>query len=445
MKNISSYCSLSKIYEFFILIQLFICPNLILSQQYQNINILKHKFEVPFDYYSGLIRIDIKLNGMKLQFIYDTGAEYTIITKQEIINILNIRTTKKIELIGADLSTTMNAYITEPVSIDLVHNSYIREKVTSENTVKFVNQYEIKETSQSVSRVLPVIALDKDIFATSELNSTISGIIGASYFDNNKVLIDYKKQKLVIYPYNKAPSLKDFTKMDCTFNGNKPILLSKVKVNPNDTSRLAKLMLDTGCSIPVLLLGTLDSKFKLPKVIKNGQLGIGLGGEMKGWVGLTNNINISGFDFSYVISKYQNIDTLMQDAKLTYRDGLLGNEVLKNFTIFIDNVNKLVFFKPNKNYKKVLSYDKSGLTLISAGPKLDQFYIKYILEDSPAFYAGLQENDRIIKIQNLSAKWWTLENILNMMKGKENKLIKLKVLRNGKKLNFSFRLKDMFR
>ncbi|MGE5356357.1 MAG: PDZ domain-containing protein [Deltaproteobacteria bacterium] len=404
------------------------------------------KIEIPFTYNNGLIQLKVKLNGIPLSFIYDTGAEHSILTNKEVAVLLNLRIVKEIDVFGADLLKRLTAYVTEPLHIELFETRIIKERVTDEKKIKFVEEVEVRtEQIDFFSKFEPILILERDIFNESMFSSTISGIIGASFFSNMTVEIDYRHQVLKLYPYGVKPKLKGFSELPVVFTGNKPILSVRMKINEDDDTLSANLLIDTGCSIPILMLENIDSKFHLPDKTVNGQIGMGLGGDLTGWIGLTSHLKLDQYAFHNLLTKFQDTDSINLTKSTRVRDGLLGNEILNRFTIIIDNINKKVYIKPNKDLFQPFKYDKSGLTLFASGKNLDQFYIKHVIPGSPADIAGIRPEDRIVRFQNFSYRFWSIQGIVEKLRGKDNKEINIRVLRAGNKIDFKFRLKDMFR
>ncbi|MEZ4908317.1 MAG: aspartyl protease family protein [Saprospiraceae bacterium] len=402
------------------------------------------RMEIPFEYYNGLIKINVKINGVKLKFIYDTGAEHTILTNNEIAGILNLKITRELDIKGADLKNNIKAYITQPIVIELFKTNTSKHKLNFSDDKNEQSQYEVRENKISFSKQTQILILDSNIFSDDLMTSDISGIIGASFFDNVLVEIDYKKAKIILYLNDKKVNFKGFEKIDSYFAGNKPHIITDVKINEGDTSSKANLLLDTGCSIPILLLEKTDETFKRPENSKQGQLGIGLGGEISGWIGLTNTIRFNDFEFKNMITKFHSPDTNLICLDNTIRDGLIGNEMMKNFTVLIDYRKKELYFKPNKNYNKKTKNDRSGLTIFATGTDLNEYYVKSVIKDSPASEAEILSGDKIIKIGNLSSKFWTLERITKTLKKKEGKKIKMVILRQDKKIKKEFHLREMF-
>lgn len=411
-------------------------------------NEIQKKIEVPFFYNNGLIQLNVKLNGIPLVFIYDTGAEHSILTNKDIAVLMNLKIVKEIDVFGADLLKKMTAYITEPVNIELFKTKIIKQYLEPENTkkIRFTEDNYVEKTEEVkyFNKSEPILILEKDIFNKEIFSGVVSGILGASFFNNMMVEIDYKREKLYLYPYNVYPKMKSYKEIPAKFNGNKPVINTILKINEKNDTCSANLLIDTGCSIPLMLLENVDSKYKLPDKTVQGQIGIGLGGDINGWIGLTNELQIDEFRFGSLITKFQDTDSFALSKSSFIRDGLIGNEILNRFTVLIDNINKKVYLKPNKDQTKPFEYDKSGLTVFASGKDLNEVYVKYVIPGSPADLAGIKPEDRIIKIQGFSAKLWSMERIISLFRKKNDKLIKLRIKRDGKKIDFRFKLTDMF-
>jgi C-terminal processing protease CtpA/Prc len=65
------------------------------------------------------------------------------------------------------------------------------------------------------------------------------------------------------------------------------------------------------------------------------------------------------------------------------------------------------------------------------------------VDNSPAAIAGIKEGDLILKLNSTGADYLNLNTIQRRLSNKEGKRIRLKVLREGKKLEFTFTLKDL--
>ena len=78
------------------------------------------------------------------------------------------------------------------------------------------------------------------------------------------------------------------------------------------------------------------------------------------------------------------------------------------------------------------------------GPTLDQYYIKDVIEKSPADEAGIQKGDIVKKVGILPANLFSLGAITKKLQKKEGKKVRLTLLRNGEKLRKTVVLRDLF-
>ncbi|MCB0675749.1 MAG: aspartyl protease family protein, partial [Saprospiraceae bacterium] len=68
--------------------------------------------DIPFEYSNGFILIDLVFDRhFPLRFLFDTGAENTILTKKEITDILGIPYQRTFPIIGADMRTELTAHL----------------------------------------------------------------------------------------------------------------------------------------------------------------------------------------------------------------------------------------------------------------------------------------------------------------------------------------------
>jgi C-terminal processing protease CtpA/Prc len=86
----------------------------------------------------------------------------------------------------------------------------------------------------------------------------------------------------------------------------------------------------------------------------------------------------------------------------------------------------------------------SGMEIINPMPGLPIFTVSNIRENSPAYLAGLKENDQILSLNNSSRNDLELNDINLLLQSKENKKIKVKFLREGQEYETSFELKRLF-
>lgn len=375
---------------------------------------------LPFKYVNNLIVVDVNLNRLLgLKFIFDTGAEHTILTKREYSEWLGLNFTRKYTIMGADLKTELIAYLAQKV------------------TVKVGPMIALNES---------ILVLEEDYFKYAELTGLdIHGILGADFFRKYIVQIDFDNERITLHkPEHFKYSLKKYEELEIEVRRNKPYLAAKLNI-AGDTLRKVKLLMDTGAALPLLLYTDIDTALTIPPNAIPGNVGRGLGGYLDGYKGRVNSLEVSPFLMKDVVTSFQLADSIYVNnpAILNDRNGILGNEVLSRFNIVIDYWHQKVYLRPNKSYKTAFKFDKSGISISASGKNLTQYTVQYITPNSPAAKAGVEKGDILVKINGTSTKLMSMNSIYEKFKKRSGKQIKLMVLRNGTEKKITFQLRDL--
>ena len=361
---------------------------------------------------------------MNLNFIFDTGAENIIVFDREIPELFGIEYDRRIEVMGSDFSTGLYA--------NIIRNIFFR--MGEARTVK-----------------RDVVVLEENILLLEErLGIKVDGIIGGSFFRNLIVQINYPKKQIRLYHPQKVKKglYEKFTEFDITVANSKPYLKARTTVNNNVTLDLTYLI-DSGASLPFLIHTNSDSLLTLPDMVQLGSLGFGITGILKGYIGQVQELNIGPYKFNNVITSFQ--DVLANDTRRTStvikRNGLIGTELLRRFHVIIDYFNHKAYLRPirKKRYAKSFDYDRSGMTIFAVGIDLNEFLVKDVIENTPAYDADIRAGDIILKIGSRKTKLMNLEAVNGRLQGKAGKKIKLEILREGERIKKSFKLRDWFK
>ena len=373
--------------------------------------------EIPFEYVNHFIIIKVYINGFfPCNFIFDTGAEHTLITKKEISDILGIQYEKEFKVIGADLKTVMTAYLAKKVQYKLFNGI---------------------EAEQDV-----LVLADDYINLDDYTGMQIHGILGADAFLNGVVKIDYDQKKIqFIKSEYFNVKLKKYTKIPINISKSKPYINVESKISDTNTVNI-KLLMDTGANLGILLYPNDSIGLSIPPKTINGSLGAGLGGQLFGVIGRINALNIGSYNFGSLPCTFQALDTLLV-FNTSSRNGIIGNVILERFNLIIDYNKEQLYLSPNKNFKQPFLVDKSGLSLISSGVHHQTFIIQHVQPNSPASEVDIKKGDIILKVGWLSANFFSLDDLIAKFRGKNGKKIKLKLLRDGKKLKKTFYLRDL--
>ena len=292
-----------------------------------------------------------------------------------------------------------------------------------------------------------LLVLKEDYFRFEEFAGLqVQGILGANFFKHFVVHIDYRRRILTFqYPEKKLSKgqLKGFQQIPIEVKKNKIYIHSHVQINP-DTLLQLSLLMDSGAAITSLLHTHSHPDLELPRETIEGNLAMGLGGFLKGYMGKMYRLELGTFHFDNIITSFQELSAY-QDSTNTIptRNGIIGNILLSRFNVIIDYPREKLYLRPIRKYNKGFKYDKSGLGIIASGSRLDDFKITYVLANSPAEEAGLKPGDIITKLNVYNRSFLKLPDINRILQSREGRKIRLVVRRNGMKKRFVFRLRNL--
>lgn len=400
---------------------LFICAKVsTISAQYSGVDLLggADKKEVKFEYINGFTIVKVIYGGLLyMNFLLDTGASHNILFKKDANDLLGITYTDTIIIAGADLKTKMKAMVSRNVPIML-------------------------EGTEIINR--DIIVLNEDYLDLKKmLGRRIDGILGGDFLKGLVVSINYKHGELTLYNPSKFVPKKKFTSHDIEIINYKPYIKSITQIE--EKSDTLNYLLDTGASLALLIHSNKVKDFVMPDNVIIGNLGKGIGGDLTGFIGMTNSLMMDNYQFNNIVSSFQEIDSAILLNRNVIRDGIIGNVILSRFHLIIDYVQEKLYLRPITKLSKEFAFDKSGLLIYALGPELNQYFIKTVYPNTPAEAAGLKPGDKILKIGFWPLVFYDLEKITQKLQGKAGKKIKMKVLRNGEKMNIAFRLRDLFK
>ena len=376
------------------------------------------KIDLSFEYVNNFIILEAKfMENFPMKFIFDTGAEHTIITKKEIIDILQFKYEKRFTIIGSDMSTELYAYLIRGVNLSF-------------KNLKAINR--------------SVLVLEDDYFRFEEFAGiNVQGIIGADFFSRFVVKIDYNRKVITLTnPEHFKPPSKNVLTVPIEIKRHKPYLGAQTNFNKDSTVQV-KLLLDTGASLALLLHTNTHPHLQLPAKTITTNIGMGMGGYIEGFIGRIQSLSFADVSFPEVATSFQDIVTEMDTSYLNGRNGILGNKILSRFTITIDYVRNTLFLSPNKDINKKFRFDKSGMLVAAAGINLNRFTVFGVIADSPAARAGILPGDEIRVLNGVPASFLTLEGISRKLQGKTGKRMRLKLKRDRKRIKKEFFLENL--
>jgi hypothetical protein len=224
-------------------------------------------------------------------------------------------------------------------------------------------------------------------------------------------------------------------------DNNKPYIHTSI-VMEDLTEVPVRLLVDTGASDALWLAEKSDDRIKIPERRMDSFLGRGLSGDLFGTKGRIDAIWVGPLVLPKPIVAFPEDELILQLISANDRNGTLGAEILRRFVVTIDYRNSRLTLTRTPLVKEAFNYNMSGMEVINPMPGLPIFTISSIQENSPAWLAGLKENDQIISINNNNHNSMSLNDINLLLQSRENRKVKVKVLRDGEELRTSFELKS---
>jgi hypothetical protein len=287
--------------------------------------------------------------------------------------------------------------------------------------------------------------IDENFQISHILGIPVHGLIGFNLFKDYIVEIDYINEKITLNKpeYYKYRDRKKDIIMPLNFDGNKPFVNTEI-ITDDSIKVPVKLLVDTGASDAIWLSEKSDERIQFPKKHIETFIGRGLSGDLFGIKGRIEGIWVGPLILPQPIVAFPNSEIIDQLMTSNDRNGTIGAEILRRFYVTIDYRNSRLTLRPNHKFKDEFNYNMSGMEVINPMPGLPVFTVTNIRENSPAFFAGLQEDDQILSLNNNSNNTLELNDINLLLQSKENKKIKVKYLRDGVEHETSFELKKLF-
>lgn len=409
------------------------------------------KVNISFKFINNLIFIPIKVNGIELNFLLDSGVEETILFSMEDKKEVSFFNVEKITLRGLGSESSIEG-------LKSTNNTLECNGLKSENHLLY-------------------IVLDQSFNLSSHIGIPVNGIIGYNFLKNNLVEINYGSKKISVYKdsdKNRKRINKKFQLVPITIERSKPYIVSSVVLNSNEIP--VKLLIDIGNSDAIWLFEKESKGIKIPAKNFEDYLGKGFSGDVEGKRAQVSKFKIGNFEFNNPLVAFPDATSIKNVRMVQERAGSVGSEILKRFSVIFDYPNQEMFLRKNNNFSAPFSYNKTGVELQHFGlqwvqetvrletvplvksdnlaynnnnPK-NNFKYKFALKpiyiianvrkNSPAAISGLRKEDVIVTINGRPGYEYTLEKINSLLKSEDENWIAFEVERESQILKFKFQL-----
>jgi hypothetical protein len=185
-----------------------------------------------------------------------------------------------------------------------------------------------------------------------------------------------------------------------------------------------------------------DSTLGICKPVKTveASLGAGLNGSIKGQIGRITSFTLGNYTFKEPICNFPDSASVYKVVEVDKRSGSVGAEVLRRFIFYLDYTNEQFIIKKNAHFNTQFEYDMSGLEFEKPISNLPIYVISSVRKNSEAEMADLREGDQLLFINGMKSTQLTLDQLHLILQTKENKKIKITILRDGIEEKKVFRL-----
>lgn len=409
----------------------------------------KNKIVIPFQLLNNSIIIQPKINDIQLNLILDTGSAYNILFAFPEKDSIAFYNTSKIKITGPGMQEPIDAYI-------------------SKN-----NKIEFKSIS---SKKLDVILMLEDKYSfTTSIGIPIHGILGADFFTDNIIEIQYDTKRIVVHRKEIkrfAKKLLNYKQLPFVLKEKKPYIPVNITIEDVKKENL-ELLVDTGLSDGLWIFEK-ELNLKNKKQIDD-YLGAGIGGDVYGKRVRFKNINFSDYEFDEPIISMPDTISFLKKSILASRDGSVGGEILKRFNVVFNYSKQIMYLDKNSNYNNKFYYNMAGINIHHNGVDIveeriqnglpsgttnltDLIYdnqrvnfkyiikpgieISYVRKNSIADKAGLKVDDKIISINKKKAANYKLTDIIDIFQKSADEIVTIEVDRKGKRIVVELLLKE---
>ena len=416
------------------------------QKNFQMVN-ASDKQTISFKLLNNLIVFPIEVNGKELNFILDSGVGATILFNLKNQDSLKLYNIEKIKLKGLGMDDAVDAILSKG-------NKFKLNNIVSNNQKLYV--------------------ISNDNFdLSSKMGITIHGIIGYEILKDFIIKINYGTKKITFYEpegytYSKCKKCETF---NLQFYMLKPYMNALVKIDEGSKSIPVKLLIDSGGSDSMWLFENTHPDILPPTKYFHDFLGEGLSGSIYGKRSKINSLSLGNFELINPTVSYPDSLAIAEAMNFKERNGSLGANILKRFTVIFDYYHDKITLKKGSAFKDPFRYNMSGIELVYNGKILVKendngaikmensnfkvtfdynykfvfkptYRIEKLRKDSPAAKAGVMKGDILIKINGKYTFDLKLEEIVEKFFQKENTKIDVVVERNGKDYQYRFRLED---
>jgi len=354
------------------------------------------------------------INGQPVKFMFDTGAEAPILFR---------KTAQRLHLA---IQEPPDDVTIEPGKVKVAWSEECRIQLIedgSENRIRFG-------------------VIDIPEF----LNTDIEGVLSWSGLKDQIVAVDPFSNRLKVHDTLEFEK-SEWKSLDIRTDMN--VLVIKTS---NDNTQHDNLLIDTGNSDGLTVKKELWQQLTDEETNKNTTLiaiytpGVGLTVDQQKWI---DRVDLGGLPLRNIpVQMGMEANPWLMNEGV---DGIMGMWGLSCYSWIVDGPAGKIYFKENDLIRRPEKYDynRLGAVFVPKNIETGNELYAHVIEDGPAWRAGIRDGDELLKIGTLDAtKWRTDPNVSPLAQFWEKPAgteIDLVLMRDGKKLEIKVTLEEIFK
>jgi hypothetical protein len=284
--------------------------------------------------------------------------------------------------------------------------------------------------------------LDCDIISIADFpyvfgKIPVDGFFGQEVFEKYVVRHDYQKKELTFYD----PKTFVYSGNGESFPFERSGIVPEISASFDGID--GHFGVDTGARSALILYGPFVADHHLAEKYRpkfQGISGWGLGGPVRSCMIRSLSLKIGQFELHGLIARLS-----LNKSGVTASNskaGLIGPDVLKQFTFICDYARHRLIFEKNSDFGHHDSYDRAGVWLSQKG---DAFEVFDVIPGGPADQAGLKVGDRVLSVDGKDTEQIALTDLRDHWKTADpGMIVKLQVQDTaGKNREVKFALRDL--
>lgn len=372
---------------------------------------------IPFEMVGTYVVLKVKINdNPPLNLLLDSGIGTTLITELTAGDSIVFDRTFKTVLKGLGTGTDMHAWVSDS------------------NTLQ-IGKHKLKNQT--------VMILETDVFNLSKHTGTkMNGILGADFFSNQIVRVDYTRKCIYLYDASSFTPPKGFVPLPISLEGHKMFIEVPIQ-DANGRIRTVRMLLDTGAELTAWFRSYGYDPVPVPSRKIRGYIGRGLSGDIEGSLGKLGKIWIGDFLLSDPVVAFPDSVSISGTNINAQREGTVGSQLLSRFDLIFDQAGSKLYVKPNYLYKLPFPYNMAGIEVVQDNETFQLPEVLNVWENSPGQEAGVKAGDFILEINGINGFRISINEIKNIFETRSRSTVQLILLRDGKTIRVKLKLKNV--